>query len=316
MSGAGAATARRTDPLTATPARRVAGSVLGPLLPYVLHLRPAEWPIMAAHTMLGWFLAVGFTRPDPLATVGLLAWVVALNGGTLALNSAFDRDDDDVAYLRQPPPVPAGLGVVALALMVFGLFAAWGAPVGYRWAYLACLLMSVLYSVPPVRLKAVGGVDWVINLVGFGTISPYAGWALSGRPLTAAATIIFVAFGALFAAFYPLTQLYQMDVDRERGDRTLALRLGVGRSLVVALLGVGITFGMLAGAAYSSGWGGREAWLRWGLLGLAGAGWIVVLGPWYLSGRGWSTSEHQRGMYHALAAWALTDIAVLLAWTL
>ena len=26
---------------------------------YLLHLRPAEWPIMAAHTALGWVLAVG-----------------------------------------------------------------------------------------------------------------------------------------------------------------------------------------------------------------------------------------------------------------
>ena len=66
-------------------------------------------------------------------------------------------------------------------------------------------------------------MDWVINLVGFGSISPYAGWALSGRSLTPAASIIFLAFGALFAAFYPLTQLYQMDTDRGRGDRTLAL---------------------------------------------------------------------------------------------
>ena len=26
---------------------------------YVLHMRPAEWPIMAAHTALGFILAVG-----------------------------------------------------------------------------------------------------------------------------------------------------------------------------------------------------------------------------------------------------------------
>lgn len=56
--------------------------------------------------------------------------------------------------------------------------------------------MSVLYSVPPIRLKAVGGVDWLINLVGFGAISPYAGWALSGRPLTPVASIIFVGIPA------------------------------------------------------------------------------------------------------------------------
>ena len=31
----------------------------GDLFSYVLHLRPAEWPIMAGHTLLGYVLAVG-----------------------------------------------------------------------------------------------------------------------------------------------------------------------------------------------------------------------------------------------------------------
>src|SRR5207237_10400506 len=31
----------------------------GELYSYVLHLRPAEWPIMAGHTLLGYVLAVG-----------------------------------------------------------------------------------------------------------------------------------------------------------------------------------------------------------------------------------------------------------------
>ena len=33
--------------------------LLGPRLDYLLHLRPAEWPIMAAHTAVGYLLAVG-----------------------------------------------------------------------------------------------------------------------------------------------------------------------------------------------------------------------------------------------------------------
>jgi 4-hydroxybenzoate polyprenyltransferase len=269
---------------------------------------------MAGHTALGWVLAMGFRWPDRLGWLGLAAWVVALNGGTLAINSAFDRDEDDVAYLRRPPAVPPGLAVLSILLMALGLALTWSAPAGYRWAYVLCVVLSILYSVPPFRLKAVGGADWIINIAGFGVISPYAGWALSGRPLDAAVSAIFLGFGALFAAFYPLTQLYQIDVDRERGDQTLAIRLGVQRSLAVAVLGVGVAFGMITGAGFVSGWGGAGAPFRWLLIGLAGLAWIVVLAPWYLHGRGWSSAEHQRGMYHALVAWALTDVAVVFAW--
>ncbi len=307
---------RGIDPLTATPARRAVGRLLGPLLPYVLHLRPAEWPIMAAHTALGWFLAAGLVWPTGGAGIGLLAWVVCLNGGTLALNSAFDRDEDDIAYLRQPPPAPRGLAFFGMLLMAAGVALTWSAPAPYRVAYLVCVLLSVLYSVPPVRLKSVAGADWVVNLLGFGAISPFAGWALSGRPLPQGLLIVFAAFAVLFGAFYPLTQLYQVDVDRARGDQTLALRLGVGRSLAIAVLGVGIAFGMLAGAALTADWVGREAMLRGGALVLAGGAWVVALGPWYLHGRGWSSAMHQKAMYHALAAWALTDVAVFVGWVL
>lgn len=308
--------ARSGDPLTATRGRRIAGRVLGPILPYALHLRPAEWPIMAAHTALGWCLAAGLAWPTGAAATGLFAWVVCLNGGTLALNSAFDRDDDDIAYLHQPPAAPRGLALFAILLMAAGAALTWGAPTPYRVAYAVCVVLSVLYSVPPIRLKSVAGADWIVNLLGFGAISPFAGWALSGRPVPQGILILFAAFAVLFGAFYPLTQLYQIDADRAHGDQTLALRLGVGRSLAIAVLSVGIGFGMLAGAALTAEWGGREAFLRWGALTVAAAAWCVVLGPWYLHGRGWSSAMHQQAMYHALAAWALTDVAVLLGWVL
>ena len=81
----------------------------GDLFSYLLHLRPAEWPIMAAHTALGWVLAVGVRgalhgEHAGAALTALVLWVVLLNGGTLALNTAFDRDEGDIGYLRAPPP--------------------------------------------------------------------------------------------------------------------------------------------------------------------------------------------------------------------
>lgn len=301
------------DPLDATPTRRALRSVLGPVLPWVLHLRPAEWPVMAGHTALGWVLAAGWQVPDGRALLGLFAWVVCLNGGTLALNSAFDRDEGDVAYLRRPPLPPRGLAVGAIALMLAGLALTWDFPAPWQWLYGACVVMSIAYSMPPLRLKAVGGVDWLINMIGFGVLTPWAGWAITGRPLALADALLLAAFGPLFAAFYPLTQLYQMDEDRARGDRTLVIRLGARRALAVALAAAGVALAMIAVAAVLAEWP-TEGGLRWAALGVAALAWIAVLVPWYQGGAGWSSREHQRGMYHALGAWALTDAAVLVAW--
>jgi 4-hydroxybenzoate polyprenyltransferase len=301
------------DPLVATPARRMAHSVLGPTLPYLLHLRPAEWPVMAGHVALGWLLASGLQWPDSHALLGIGAWVVGLNGGTLALNSAFDHDEGDIAYLKQPPRPPVGLAIVGLGLMVIGLAATWDFGSRWRLIYAVCVALSIAYSVPPIRLKRVGGVDWLINVIGFGMLTPWAGWEISGRPLELNYLLIFIAFAPLFGALYPLTQLYQMDHDRSHGDKTLAVRLGVSESLRLSILLVGVAFATFVGAARQSVWPSVPG-LRWAVLATAFMAWLAVLLPWQRDGAGWASHQHQRGMYHALMAWALTDVAILLAW--
>jgi len=282
----------------------------GDLFSYVLHLRPAEWPIMAAHTILGYVLAVGFTGVVrgmllPEALRALVIWVVFLNGGTLAINSVFDKDEGDIGYLHAPPPLPRYLLHFSLALLVAGQLLAFTLPAGFRVAYAICFAMSILYSVPPFRFKAVAGVDWVINMWGFGTLTPYAAWAATGRPLDLGHGLVLLAFCPLFAGLYPLTQLYQFEEDRRRGDRTLALIVGMRAGLVVALASTLLAFGLL-------GWAAVVLRVSALALVLPLAAWLVVLLPWLAGHAGWTPAQHQRGMYRALTAWAITDVVVLL----
>jgi len=283
----------------------------GDAFSYLLHLRPAEWPIMAAHTALGYLLAVGLKGAGsgerlPAALAALAIWVICLNGGTLAINSVFDKDEGDIGYLVAPPPIPTHLLAFSVALLVGGQALAFTLPTPFRVAYAACFAMSLLYSVPPFRFKAVAGVDWVINMWGFGTLTPFATWAATGRPLDLGHGLILLAFCPLFAGLYPLTQLYQLDEDRRRGDRTLALLLGTRTSLAVAIACVLVAFALLAWAATWLGVG------RWGgLLAVPFAAWLGVLASWYARYAVWTALEHQRAMYRALTAWAVTDLTVL-----
>ncbi len=307
-------------PASTTPARRVGYRLLGRGFDFVLHLRPAEWPIMAGHTAVGYVLAVGWSgvwRGEELGALllGLAIWVVLLNGGTLALNSAFDRDEGDIGYLASPPPVPRGLGLFALGLMSAGQGLAFLLPRPFPWVYATCFVMSLVYSVPPIRLKAVAGLDWVINMWGFGTLTALAGYSLTGRAMGPVQWLVLLAFCPLFAGLYPLTQLYQFDADRQRGDRTLALVLGMRLSLQVALGSVLLAFGLFAWAGMISGWGAGVAALgRWLGLAAALAAWLRVLLAWFRDYRIRTPTEHQQAMYDALAAWALTDIVILAIW--
>ncbi len=301
-----------------TSARKLGYHLLGRWFDYLLHTRPAEWPIVAAHTLVGYLLAVGLQgalRGERLAVaaVGAGLWVVCLNGGTLALNSAHDRDEGDIAYLRSPPRAPVHLAGFGLGLMALGLFSSFLLPPGYRIAYAVCLGLSVLYSVPPTRLKAVPGADWVINMLGFGTLTPYAGWAATGLPVSPGRGLILLGFCPLFAALYPLTQIYQFEEDNRRGDRTLAMALGVRRSLLVSLAAAAAAFTVFVLAGVRAGWGAQDGW-RWLALGLSAVAWAWLLVRWLRRWPEMGVSEHQRGMYQALGAWALTDVVVVLAW--
>jgi 4-hydroxybenzoate polyprenyltransferase len=167
--------------------------------------------------------------------------------------------------------------------------------------------MSLLYSVPPIRAKARAGLDVLINATGFGALTVFAGWAAFGRPLEPPIPAVTAGFFFLFVAFYPLTQLYQMDEDRARGDSTLALAVGKRNALRLALASAVVAFAFFLG----------EAWLRFrnpASLGLAlvFALWLLLLIPWLRRAETTSRADEQRGFYRALWIWALTDVAVVL----
>jgi len=268
---------------------------------------------MTAHFLFGALLAAGGAAPRaPGLPWGdlLLGWfifVVLMNGGTLAINSAFDRDEGDVGYLKAPPEAPKYLAHVSGAMLAAAFLLCRLLPPAFAWATAACVLMSVLYSVPPVRLKSRAGWDLAINMLGYGLLTPLAGWGLTGAPLAPWFWKACIGFGFLFGSLYPATQIYQVEEDGARGDRTLAVALGVPGSLCAALL--------LAAAAHSMFcWAAVERGLRppHSLLpNLSWVAWMGVIAQWLAKWRSLSRARHEKRMYRLLICWVVTEAALL-----
>ena len=273
-------------------------------LAYLLHLRPLEWPIMTAHFLLGTLLAAGWALPLRSSLLGWLVFVALLNGGTLAINSAFDQDEGDIGYLKAPPKPPEHLLAFSSLLLTASAALGFLLPRPFFWINLACVVMSVLYSVPPARLKARAGWDLLINCVGFGLLTPLGGWALTGRPFTPSILAVSLGFAFLFATLYPMTQIYQVAEDGRRGDRTLVIRLGIGSSLALAL-------GVMILAHLGFVWGVVRMGRNPLPLLVSLAAWLLVLVPWMARWRHWSDAQHEAGMYRGLVAWAITDVSLL-----
>jgi 4-hydroxybenzoate polyprenyltransferase len=276
--------------------------------PYVLHMRLRALPLVVGHVSAGVLLASeGTFSPRQVAQwiAGAVIWAGFGHSGTLALNSAFDLDEGDIGYLTDPPPVPRYLWLYGLALIVAGALVALLLPPVYLSAYLLCTAMSIAYSVPPIRLKAHAGADVLNNSLGYGALTLYGGWAAMGRALDPTIWTVLAGFFSLAAAAYPLTQFYQYEEDRARGDRTLVIALGKQRSLLWSLAFVSVAFCFFVGASrlyHPTPW-------SWVLLP-AFAVWIWVLVPWLAQLK---TYPEKKGMYRGLLAWALTDLAVVLA---
>jgi len=273
---------------------------------YIIHMRPRSWPIVAGHLASGFLCGAAVAGRDVCwwrLAGGAFIWAVLLNGGTLAFNSAFDKDTGPIGYLEHPPPVPRRLAAFGIALMVLGLPFAVFISTAFAIAYTVCVLMSALYSCPPARLKAVPFADLAINCTGYGALTFYSGWAASGGPLGGPGRWSTAGFFLLFASLYPLTQIYQIETDAASGDRTLAVFLGRRRALWLSAGCTAAAFICFCAAVVGSGL------LRFVALLPGGMFWCILLAAW-LTG---FVKQEKAGMYRALYAWALTDVGLVLA---
>ena len=192
-------------------------------------------------------------------TLGFLLVHLALYPGANAYNTAYDRDAGPIGGLARPPSVPSGLAWGSTALQAAG--AALAPLIGWVFAaaYAALWGIFTAYSHPRTRWKRSPWLSTFAIVGGQGGLGWLLGWtAAGGRPPLADPDLWSLgAACAAVAALYPFTQVYQLEADAARRDRTLAAALGVRGTLawgsawflVVALCGRALGLPVVAGYA-------------------------------------------------------------------
>ena len=238
--------------------------------------RPRTLPAAVAPVLVGTSLAIRYGTFHPLAFIAALLGAMAIQIGTNLSNDYSDaRRGADTDERIGPVRVTAG-GLVPPRQVLIATYLTFAAAVlcGVYliaiagWALLAVgaasILAGVLYTGGP-RPYGYAGLGEVFVFLFFGIVAVSGSYFVQRRALPWQAFVLAVPVGLLIAAILVVNNVRDIDTDRRAGKRTLAVRLGRGRTRVL--------FAAIVAAAFVTSWvpwfaGSLSAWL---LLTLAAA---------------------------------------------
>lgn len=161
---------------------------------------------------------------------------IFLCGGVHALNDYYDRDEGGPIGGLENPPVINGDSLFYFAwfwkFIGFYLSIQYSSSITFICSYIFCVLMSVAYSHPDVRLKAHPFRSLSIAVILYGFLIYYLGTNATNYSQISPIKFWMGAFVIIFLGLgtYPLTQVYQIEQDKRQGDRTFAVVFGVEKT--------------------------------------------------------------------------------------
>jgi len=214
-------------------------SMLRQLWHFVVHLRwHYQLFILSGGFLLGGFLSNDLDLQSFLiqfANVHLL-----LFGGATAYNSYWDNDEGPIGGLQNPPKMQPWMWGGSLILQGVGLLVAAGQGFLYSGIYVFCMLFFWLYSTPLARWKSSPLKSLIAIGVSSGFNSVLLGYLAAGNDVvTMPVWVASAGVTLMLLSLYPISQIYQIEEDHSRGDRTFAVeygKKGVTRFFITAFL--------------------------------------------------------------------------------
>ncbi len=230
------------------------------ILRYLLkHMVPLFWGVSVLPYYMGWIFATRELFPPYILDVltsnnpsqasfdqfiffglGLVVMGPFLGGSTLLYNDYWDHEIDKTSKRKALFPLPQGLVSsstilnASIILMIFALIFSFFISALFMLLVSLCILLSVCYSTPPIRLKNRAGLDVITNAVGSGVLCSIAGWIVA-KPLLEYPVIW--GFTSLFgvSSIYIPTTIIDQENDKKLGVNTFAVKLGRRRAFYAGL---------------------------------------------------------------------------------
>lgn len=205
---------------------------------YLFILRPLILIPVWNFLLIGAYLAAGQGRFTADVAVGLIIYTMVM-GGVYILNQIMDIETDRLnkkLYLLAEGLVTMRAAYIELALL-------WGGAIVLALRFgplfvafiLLSMVLGIMYSVPPVKLKGKPVLDTLANGLGYGTINFAVGWLLV-RGLEPGTFIRFLPYVLSISAVFINTTLVDIEGDHKAGELTTGVLLGPKASHAVSTL--------------------------------------------------------------------------------
>jgi len=219
---------------------------------YFKQMAPLFWGVSILPYYMGWSFASNKIYPSYLAKIlllsdpapsqsiyiemfvfilGLIAIGPLLGGATILYNDFFDRKKDTLSRRKKHLPLvrgflkPKSIYQLAITLFCFAFVIALIISLWFAMFVLGCIILSIIYSSPPLRLKERPGFDLLTNTVGSGILCTMAGWVIIKPIMDFPILWGIISFFGVGAIYIPTT-IIDYETDIKKGVKTIATYLG------------------------------------------------------------------------------------------
>jgi len=217
-------------------------------IPFSVFLMPVFWLSIAVIPKSNWsFSSAAFV----FILLHFLLYP-ASNG----YNSLIDKDEGPVGGLESPPKPNMQLQLLVIFFDLLSISLAFFHSLIFGYFVAVYWIVSKAYSNPGIRLKKYPIISWLVVsffqggwtvlMVWSGVMSELPDFEVLGFQIW----IWPLASSILLAGSYPLTQIYQHEEDKRKGDFTISSRLGIQGTFILSGIFLGLGSALLASGLY------------------------------------------------------------------